>query len=100
MAGSGVSFNNPEMDGRFAESVIRDAIEVELRNRGWTRGSQGGSDVMVGYVAALVDELSDADLIRRFGSINHAFGYSRGAGRGAASFGIDSARPGYRRPAW
>lgn len=97
MPGSGVSLSNPGLDGRFAESVIRDAIEVELAKRGWNRGGSG-SDVMVGYVAALSEEMSDVDLIRRFGLSPGM--PSAGAPYGKGSLVVVLSKPGATAPVW
>jgi len=98
MSGSGVSLHNPAVDSGFVEAVIRDAIEVELAERGWTRGSSSGSDMFVGYVAALSEEMSDSDLIRRFG-LSPGLS-SAGIRHGKGSLVLLVSTPGNSAPAW
>ena len=98
MPGSGVSLHNPAVDAGLVESVLRDAIEIELRQRGWALGSPGDSDMMLGYVAALASEMSDADLIRRFG-LSPGLS-SAGVRYGKGSLVIVLTKPGSSTPLW
>jgi len=98
MPGSGVSLHNPDVDSGFVEAVIRDAIEAELEKRGWNRGSSGSSDMFVGYVAALSEEMSDVDLVRRFG-LSPGLS-SAGVRHGKGSLVILVSRPGNSALAW
>lgn len=98
MPGSGVSLNNPAADANFVESILRDAIETELRERGWIRGSQGSADMMLGFVAALSEEMSDVELIRRFGLTPGL--PSAGMRYGKGSLVIILSKPGSSTPLW